>query len=441
MGKNKIYNAREQAVRSLVHIEREGAFSNLETREVLSRFDFNKADQGLYLTLVYGTLQNKRWIDSMLSKVVKQPLNQLNETVLMILRTAVYQMIFLDRVPDYAVVDEAVNMAGRLKKQAKGFINGVLRNFLRQKEILTAFDLSEWENEKEGLALRYSIPQRIVFQYCEAFGEEKAMQIIPTLNQDPPFSIRVNTLKTSREDLMAALSGAGFEVTPGKCDPACIHLCKTTGVNLREEPRYNAGEYTVQDQGAMMLTALLDPQPGDCICDMCAAPGGKTTHLAQLMNNQGEIFARDVHESRVALIDQTAKRLGIDIIRTEVADGTVLDPIDIGYFDRILCDAPCSGTGIIRRKPEIRDRNGRKERRALRQTQAALLNNAAKMLKPGGVLVYSTCTVDAEENEKQIEKLLAAHPELQIVDGTMGYTDPTLDGSDVFFHCKLIKAD
>lgn len=434
-------NPRGLAVDSLQHILREGAFSNLETREVLSRVSLSGEDKGLYITLVYGTLQNQMYLDYLLCQVLDKPLKRLDGSVRIILEVAAYQIFFLDRIPDYAIVDEAVTLTGKKVPKARGFVNGVLRNILRQKAALADFRLEDWPNEKEGLSIRYSIPQWIIHKYFEVFGEEKAMTILPRMNDTPPFTLRTNTLKTTREALMAELSAIGMEPEAGTLYPEAIHLRETAGMgsDIKKERLFSSGLYTIQDQGAMGLSHLLDPQPGEQILDMCAAPGGKTTHIAQLMENQGEIIARDIHDSRLALIDGATHRLGISCIRTEKADGTRLNPIDIKAFDRILLDAPCTGTGIIRRKPEIRHRGDKKERKAIRQIQGVMLDHAATMLKDGGVLVYATCSVNPDENEHQIEMFLSNHPEMQMEPGTMGYTDLTMDGCDSFFHCKMTK--
>lgn len=434
-------NPREQAVDTLLRINREGAFSNLETREVLSRIAFSDEDKGLYINLVYGTLQNQLYLDYILSQLSTQPLKKIHPVVLTILRTAAYQIYFLDRIPHYAIVDEAVTLTGRRQKRAKGFVNGVLRNLLRQKEELGTLSQEDFDNEKDYLTTRYSIPLWIVHKYFEAFGPEKAMTILPQMNDTPPFTIRTNTLKGSREDLIHALAEVGIRAEPGLYSPLALNLkgAEALGASLRKFPLFAKGSFTVQDQGAMICVDLLAPKPGEVVLDLCAAPGGKTTHMAQLMENSGQIIARDVYPSRLKLVEETARRLGITTITTEEADGTRLKEADLARFDRILLDAPCSGTGIIRRKPEIRYHGDKKERKSLRTIQKAMLDNAWAMLKPGGTLVYSTCAVNADENEGQIKALLQAHPDLHLLPETMGYTDLTMDGCDSFFHAKLVK--
>ena len=433
---------REQAVETLLRILNEGAYSNLETKKILSQHTYCEEDRRLYLNIVYGTIQNLYYLDHQLSRFVNRKLTQLDASVLMNLRTALYQIIFLDKVPDYAAVNEAVNMTG---KKARGFVNGVLRNILRNREKLTEWREEDFKNEKEMLSIRYSLPVWVVHKYYECFGNEKAERIIPMLNEKPPFTVRVNTLKINRESLIREFEALGIEAVPGELDPDALHL-KQIGVfegEVQSSALFKEGCFTIQDQGAMLTARLLDPEPGERILDFCSAPGGKTTHLAQLMDDRGEIIARDIFDSRLELVQKTAERLGIHVIRTENVDGTVLRKEDVETFDRILLDAPCSGLGIVRRKPEIRYGMDKKARKALIQIQSEMLDRAADYLKPGGILVYSTCTVNPDENEHQIRRFLERHPEMvsasDLGDRSVHYTCPLRDGADGFFMCRLEK--
>lgn len=431
---------REQAVKTLLRIHGEGAFSNLETRQVLSRFSFSSTDKGLYITLVYGTLQNQLFLDHVLGQLIKKDLSALDPEILEILRTAVFQIFFLDRIPPYAAVDQAVEITKRLNKRAAGFVNGVLRNVLRRRESLGAVTPKGGKDTRKALSIRYSIPQGILAGYEEAFGAERTRQILPLLNTAPPLTIRVNTLKSDRDGLMADLIRDGYDACAGTLSNYAIHIRgRENPGDLTEDPRYRQGLYAVQDQGAMVVTALLGARPGETVLDMCAAPGGKTTQLAQMMGDTGEIVARDLYKSRVQLIRDQAKRLGIKSICAEIGDAAVLNPVEISAYDRILLDAPCSGFGVIRRKPEIRYRGDQAQLQALRELQRAMLDCAVQMLKPGGTLVYATCTVLRDENEGQVFDMLKRHQEMRIDQDAMGYTDPTMDGCDCFFYCRLTK--
>ncbi|MEG0378678.1 MAG: 16S rRNA (cytosine(967)-C(5))-methyltransferase RsmB, partial [Eubacterium sp.] len=292
----------------------------------------------------------------------------------------------------------------------------------------------------------------------EAFGVEKAEKILPMMNDKPPFTIRVNVLKTGREALRQALLEKGITSEMGSCDASALKLLDVGAFesHVQKDNLFTEGFFTIQDQGAMVAARLLAPEPGERVLDMCAAPGGKTTHLAELMGNTGEIIARDVFASRITLIEDTAKRLGITIIKTEEKDGSIFDEAEQNTYDRILLDAPCTGLGIIRRKPEIRYGMGKKDRQAIVKLQAKLLDHAVAYLKPGGTMVYATCTVNPDENEKQIVKLLEKYPFMSVHhevgcdgrlhttpldDGCDGrlHTTPLDDGCDGFFMCKLVK--
>lgn len=436
---------REQAVKTLLRVGREGAYSNLETKKVLGENYYKEEDRGLYLNIVYGTLQNKLYLDYLLKKHIKKDLNKLDPEVLEILRVAVYQIYFLDKIPAYAAVNESVEIAGRLKPKARGFVNGVLRNILRNKAEDEAFDFSSFGNEKEALSIRYSIPVWIIHKYYETFGAEKAEEIIPLLNEKPPFTIRVNTLKIDRDTLEGKLSDQGICCEKGALDGDALHLsCLGSFENqVQRDPLFTAGYFVVQDQGAMKAARLLGPEKKDRVLDMCAAPGGKTTHLSQLMENEGAVVARDIFDSRLKLIEETAGRLGIRNIETQKTDGCIFRQEDQEAFDKILLDAPCSGLGIIRRKPEIRYTITKNVRKELIRIQRQLLDHAVQYLKPGGTLVYCTCTVNSDENEKQIERVLKEYLFMSIEavseEGIGLHTSPLDDGCDCFFMAKLKK--
>lgn len=429
---------REEAFKSLKHIEREGAYSNLEIRRVLSRVFMSEKDAHLYTALVYGVLQNALYLDNRIALFVKQN-QKIDADVRIILRMAVYQMLFMNRVPDYAIISEAVALTKKYDKRAKGFVNGVLRNMQRSRNKLKAWDDAAFDNEKAALSVRYSVPLPIVYQYYETYGKKMAPVVLSHVNDTPPLSVRVNTLVMTREALMQAFEKMGIVCAAGKMSPVAIHLSKTSVAELVGTSLYQQGAFTIQDQGAMCISERLAPQPGETVLDLCAAPGGKTTHLAQLMQNRGKIIACDLHESRVKLIEKTAERMGITIIKVKTRDGTADWPEAEGQFDRVLLDAPCSGTGIIRRKPEIRYRLDKDMRRAIRKTQKKLLTQAASCLKPGGTLVYSTCSVDPLEDSGQVREFCKTHPDMQMDTNSERVTGLPGDGCDGFYMVKLIK--
>ncbi|MBC3887633.1 16S rRNA (cytosine(967)-C(5))-methyltransferase RsmB [Acetobacterium paludosum] len=439
-------NIRQQALETLLKINYDGAYSNLEIKKTLSENPMKDEDRRLFLNLVYGCLQNQIYLDYIIKQHSSRPVNKLHKEVSEILRIAIYQLYFLDKIPNYAIVNESVNLAAAVQPQAKGFINGVLRNIMRKIEKDgKEFKFENWKNEKEALSVRYSVPLWIVHKYYETYGKLEAEAIIPLLNEKPPFTIRCNTLKTSRQDLIENFEKLGVEAVPGTLSPQAIHL-NNLGVfenNIEDTFLYKEGFFVIQDQAALLTVERLNPKPGQRVLDMCAAPGGKTTYLSQLMNNEGEIIGRDIFPNRLKLIRQAMRRLDCSNILLEEQDGCEFLARDKESFDKILLDVPCTGLGVIRRKPEIKYHGTKEGRKDLVKIQSTLLENAVNYLKPGGELLYSTCTINKDENENQINKLLLKFPELKVIpdknDRVYTYTSPLMDGSDAFFMCLLKK--
>ncbi|HEY5537751.1 MAG TPA: 16S rRNA (cytosine(967)-C(5))-methyltransferase RsmB [Acetobacterium sp.] len=439
-------NIRQQALETLLRINYEGAYSNLETKKVLSTNDIKAEDGRLYLNIVYGCLQNRSYLDYIIKQQSSKPIKELHKEVSEILRIAIYQIYFLDKIPDYAIVNEAVNLTVEVQPQAKGFVNGVLRNIMRKIEKNGKdFKFENWDNEKEAQSIRYSLPLWIIYKYYETYGDQAAEEMIPLLNEKPPFTIRCNTLKTTMEELMEELQALGVEPVQGSLSPNAIHITNL-GVfenSIEETPLYRNGHFAIQDQAALVTVDRLDPKPGDRVLDMCAAPGGKTTYISQLMENKGEIVGRDVSSNRLKLIAEAIQRLGCTNIVLEAQDGCEFQKNDQEAFDKILLDAPCSGLGVIRRKPEIRYHITKKDRKELVKIQSDLLENAIGCLKHEGQILYSTCTVNRDENENQIKNILIRHPELKVVPDKNGndftQTSPLTDLSDGFFMCLLKK--
>lgn len=439
-------NIRKLALETLLKIDYDGAYSNLEIKRTLLRFPIKDEDRRLYLNIVYGCLQNQIYLDYLIKQQSSRPVNKLHKEISEILRIAIYQLYFLDKIPNYAIVNESVNLAAEIQPQAKGFINGVLRNIMRKIESGgKEFKFENWDNEKEALSIRFSVPLWIVHKYYEVFGVEKAESIIPLLNEKPPFTVRCNTLKTSKKQLLQDLQDLGVDTVPGNLSPNAVHLTNL-GIfesNIENSHLYRDGHFLIQDQAAMLTVERLNPKPGNRVLDMCAAPGGKTTYLSQMMDNDGQIIGRDIYASRLKLVEQSMQRLGCTNIILEDQDGCDFSQVDEASFDKILLDAPCTGLGVVRRKPEIKYHSTKEGRKALVKIQATLLENAVRYLKPGGELLYSTCTINKDENENQINKLLVKFPQLQIIPDDNGndytYTSPLMDGCDSFFMCLLKK--
>lgn len=430
-------NIRKLAYDTLMAVDYTHGYSNLETQRVLNNTVFKAEDKNLYLKLVYGCIQNRLFLDAILTPYAKK---KMDPEIRTILRISLYQMYCLDKVPDYALVNEAVTLAEQVKPRAKGFVNGVLRNILRDEKPVP--DLAFCDNEKEALSIGCSVPLWIVYKYFEVYGKKDGEAILKKVNETPPLTLRVNTLKLSREMLMDKLTDAGIGNTAGVEDEDAVLINSGSGfaTGIEDSEFYKSGYFTVQDQGAMKISRLLGPKDDDCVLDMCAAPGGKTTHLAQLMKNKGKIEALDIYPKRLKLVKNTAKRLGVSNIQYRCGDGREVPAEAEEYYDKILLDAPCSGLGIIRRKPEIRYRITKEDRRSLVTLQRELLDAAYDQLVPGGTLIYSTCTVNRDENENQIKGFLEKYPQMMLSEDGYIYTTPLRQNSDCFFMCKLIKS-
>jgi 16S rRNA (cytosine967-C5)-methyltransferase len=346
-------------------------------------------------------------LDWIISRFVKKGITSLDVWVRHLLRLSIYQLVYLDRIPSHAAVFEAVQIAKkRGHKGISGFINGVLRSCLRQKETLLPKG-SQSLNEKE---IVYSHPSWFIQRMEEIYGVDETERMLMTNNTAPKISIRVNELRTTRSHWIGewVIQTGGDAVPSSLCNEGVVIL---TGGNPALTSLYKEGMCTLQDESSMLVACVLNPQPGMSVLDCCAAPGGKTTHMAELMQNQGSVLACDVHPHKIKLIDENAKRLGTSIIETRVIDARELQAHTDRQFDCILLDAPCSGFGVIRRKPDIKWRKTNKEVDALVEIQKELLNSIGPLLKPGGTLVYSTCTTEVKENQEQIDSFLTNHPE------------------------------
>lgn len=401
---------RELALEVLRRVEEQGAYSGLALHGLLTEAELSRADAALATELVYGTIQRLNTIDYVLASRVKGWPRKVEPWVRCLLRLSYYQLQWLDRIPAHAAVDEAVRIA---KKRGHagiaGLVNGVLRGLLREgTEPAIPAELPA----AERISLAQSHPRWLVERWIAAYGEETAEAICRAGNEPPHASVRVNRLSTDRRAMLDEMAHAGLSVRPSPLAQDAI-LAEKAG-NLADMPWYRDGRYTVQDESSMLVAAVADPRPGMSVLDCCAAPGGKSTHLAEIMGNRGTVIANDVHEHKKALIDRQKERLGLSIIETATSDALELDKrYPAQSFDVVLLDAPCSGLGVIRRKPEIKWNKSAEDIAGLADLQRRLLETAAELVKPGGVLVYSTCTIAPEENEQTVGNFLASHPEFE----------------------------
>lgn len=389
--------ARETALKILYLTEFEGAYSNLALKNQNKERDAR--DRALVTQLVYGVISRKITLDAVISKYSSVKLKKLSKYVLLILRLGIYQLMFCDKIPSSAAINESVKLANKYAVKSKGFVNGVLR----------AAERSGYEFQSKAEELSY--PDWIYEKWIEDLGEKKAVSVMESLNSAPKMTIRANLLKNNREELIKKLETEGVAAIEDSVAPQGI---KVSGINIMQSEAFLQGDFTVQDTAAQLAVVALAPQKDDSVLDLCAAPGGKTTHIAELMDNSGEIIALDVHEHKIQLIEEAAERLGIDIIKAVCFDASERTKTLENRFDCVLADVPCSGLGIIRRKPEIK--YNAKPGVELYDLQKKILDCAAAYVKKDGVIVYSTCTLNKYENELRIKSFLDENKNFELLD-------------------------
>ncbi|MGM9974057.1 MAG: 16S rRNA (cytosine(967)-C(5))-methyltransferase RsmB [Clostridiaceae bacterium] len=433
---------REIAVNVLDEVLYKGGYSNSILSKELNNNYINTKDKGLITELVYGTLKYKYSLDKDIQLYLERKLSTLDQHILNILRISFYQINYLDKVPEYAILNEAVEMAKKYKKGLQGFVNGVLRNHLRKRLGYSPV------NKTEELSYKYSFEPWMTKLFVNQYGIDKAEDILRGLNYNPLMTLRVNSLKTNFNEAFEELMSMDYDVVEGKLSPDALHIRK--GSTIESNPLFRKGWITVQDESAMMVTEVLSPKPHDIVLDLCAAPGGKTTHAAELMGNEGRIFSFDIYENKLKKINDNCEKLGIDIVETKVMDATKFCDSLVSTADKIILDVPCSGLGIIRKKPEIKWTKGKDDIKSLIDIQKRIISNAISYLKEGGTLVYSTCTINKEENEENIRWLLASYPEMKLEKIFFGNSDNLIynregitilpnEYMDGFFISKLTK--
>lgn len=412
-------NVREKTWQLLCEICLDKQYSNLLLRHQLQ--DLQISDRAWITQVVYGTLQNYRYVRYMWEDLVKKAPD---EKTCILLDMSVYQLFYMDKVPAYAVVNEAVDIVKKHRKSYANLVNAVLQNVIRRgKRKVSGTD-------DEVLAITTSHPLWLIKMWNAQYGNDVCQKICHYNMKTQGPMARVNTLKTTKETLLKADSG----FTQGTL---CEDALRYHGGNLAATSFYQNGEIAIQDEASQMVAIWLDAKPGECILDVCSAPGTKTTHIAQCMKNEGSIIAGDIHKHRVKLIEESAKRLGITIIQPIMMDATKLQEVETCIFDRILCDVPCSGYGVLGRKSDIKYHMQSNDMDTLIPLQQAILEKASEKLKAGGILVYSTCTLNKKENEKQIEQFLKSHGEFQLVCEQTIF--PYKYDCDGFYMAKLIR--
>ncbi|MGI6731428.1 MAG: 16S rRNA (cytosine(967)-C(5))-methyltransferase RsmB [Anaerovoracaceae bacterium] len=428
----KMDRNRVAAYLALLDVETKHAYSNIALNNHIGRI--HPESPAFVRELTYGVLENKIYLDYVLQQFISTPIKGLKASDLVVLRMGIYQLRFMDSVPEYAAVNESVNLAKRYCRGREGFVNGVLRSFIREGKRVELPDKEK--DQMDYLSIKYSYAPWIVGLWLNEYPFDFVEDLLMAGNKTTDLVIRVNTLKISRNRLKEKILGKGYAVKEGiYCDKA-LHV---KGSNLLVERFYQEGQFSVQDESSMIAVSTLDPQPGEFIIDVCAAPGGKTFAMAEMMDNKGEILAWDIYKRKLAILQKESERLGVDIVRVKTWDATRVDSSLIEKADRVLVDAPCSGLGVVRRKPEIKYKRLTSELKNLPKKQLAILSAAAKYVKPGGTLLYSTCTINPHENTEVVKEFLYKNPHFSEEESIQLF--PNINNTDGFFICKMKKAD
>ena len=422
---------RKTAYLSLVDVESKKAYSNLAINHQVI---INKPNsQGFVRELVYGVLENKLLLDHYIDQLVINGIGSLKTPELTIIRMGIYQLGYMDSVPEYAAVNESVVLAKKYCRSKSGLVNGVLREYLSRKLQLKLPDRSE--DEVAYLSVKYSYAPWIVELWLDHYSTDFVEELMKAGNVTPPMTVRLNWLKVMKPDLIKKLEAKHFQVEEGRI---CQNALNIKGSRLLDTELYKLGMFTPQDESSMLVAEKLDPKHGETVMDVCAAPGGKTTAIAERMNTTGRIIASDIYRRKLDLIDKEARRLGITNIETRSWDATRVDSSMIQKADRVLVDAPCSGLGVVRRKPEIKYKELTEEMELLPKKQLAILSASSGYVKPGGRLVYSTCTVNPRENERVVEAFLKKNPAFSKIERTLLL--PNVNGTDGFFICVMERS-
>jgi len=407
-------NVRQLASDILAKVDTRKAYADILLDQALKATTLNERDRALLTELTYGTLRWRGNIDGQLSRYLRQPLAKTDPLIRNLLRVSVYQLRFLNKIPDYAAVDEAVELArNHSGGKSAGFVNAVLRNFLRGKD--RVIGLAPKAESVAGLAVTYSHPEWLVKRWIDEFGAEAAKTLMRANNERATLVLRVNYLKCTKEKLLDRFLEAGIKAEATQWSPQGISVL--SGPAVDKLPGFAEGYFQIQGEASQLVTYLVSPLSGERILDACAAPGGKSTHVGEFMKDEGELVAIDISARGIAKIRENAARLGLKSLRVLSADASaeLADKFRKPY-DRVLVDAPCSGLGTLRGHPEIKWHRDENDIRRLSRLQSKILSRVAGYLKPGGVLVYATCTLSREENEEIVESFLAHHKEFELED-------------------------
>lgn len=437
-----IDKTREIALKTLYKINEEEAYSNIALDEEIkqNRNKLTEKDIGLISEITYGVTTWKLTLDSIIKKYSKIRLKKISPWILNILRMGIYQIIFLDKIPKSAAVNESVNLSKRYgHTSSSNFVNAILRK-VDKKDYEELFQIKD---DVERVSKTTSMPEWIIKELMKNNKMDKVEEICKNSNLKPKITIRVNRIKTTPSELKLKLGERNIEYSETEIEEF-INLKKVK--NIENLDLFKEGYFTIQDLSAGLTAISLNPKPNEYVLDACSAPGGKTTHIAELMQNKGKIEAWDIHEHRVKLVQKNAKRLGIDIIKTDEQDAMEFNEKYVEKFDKILLDVPCLGIGVIKRKPDIKWQRKQEDIEKITNIQKKILQNCSKYLKPNGILVYSTCSILEDENMAIIEEFLNENKEFEKTNIVINQkeingeiTIMPNDEQDGFFICKLQK--
>jgi 16S rRNA (cytosine967-C5)-methyltransferase len=426
-------NTRELALDCLIEVMEKDRYSHLVLRGVLDKYAYLEKQERAFLTrLVEGTIERTVELDYILDIYSGVKVRKMKPLIRNLLRMSVYQIRHMDSVPDSAVCNEAVKLAKKRGfSKLSGFVNGVLRSVVREPERIVFPDRKK--DTAAALSIEYSMPAWIVKQWISAFGEEKTESILQAFSKEYRLSIRTNLNHTTPEKLADALRAQGMDVRISERLPYALEI---SGYDrLSAIPQFLDGDFYVQDVSSMMVAEWADVKAGDTVIDVCAAPGGKSTHIAELLKGTGHVMARDLTEEKVALIRENISRHGLSNMDAEVMDATIFDENSREKADVLICDLPCSGLGVLGRKTDIRYKMKPEKQEELAKLQRQILHTVFSYVRQGGTLLYSTCTIHRGENEENVEWFLKEHPEFELEE--MQQLLPGENGQDGFFLAKM----
>ena len=425
--------ARELALQTLLKCEAAGQYANLALDSAIKRESgLTGADKALFTALFYGTVEHRITLDHIIDGAASIPPSAIERRVRMLLRMGLAQLLYFDKIPDHAAINETVALC---PKRSRGFVNAILRGFCRKEKQI------DWPDAEADpiryLSVRHSVPVPLAEAFARGYGFSRAASLLASFDRVPSLTVRVNTLRCTREDFVARFGGVPTEISPNGV--RFSHISEITTALA-------TGDCFVQDEASQICTEALGARAGERVLDLCAAPGSKSFGAALSMENTGEVHSFDLHENKISLIRRGAQTLGITVITAEAADARKADPAVLGIFDRVICDVPCSGYGVLAKKPDIRYKDF-SAAAGLVPIQAEILRKAAACVRPGGVLVYSTCTLLPEENEMQVKCFLEEHGDFESVPFSVGGVSfdgmvtlaPDTHGTDGFFIAKLRK--